>query len=99
MLDSGTTFHILSHDTVSKRGYKLLPLSKPLSFNAANGKTWASEIAEFELPGAIAPLHALVLPSCGPCLLSICQLTLHEGFHGFVRRVVAHTLFAPTAVW
>jgi hypothetical protein len=80
MLDSGTTFHIISQDTVDKRGYKMVQLSKPVSFNTASGQAWASCVAEFDLPGADQPLHAFVLPTCAPCLLSICQLTLHEGF-------------------
>jgi hypothetical protein len=66
MLDSGTTFHIISQDTVDKRGYKMVQLSKPISFNTANGQTWASNVAEFDLPGADQPLHAFVLPTCAP---------------------------------
>ena len=79
MLDSGTTFRILSQDTVNDRGYSIVELARPMNFNTANGQTWATQVVEFELLGAERLLHAFIIPTCAPCWLSTCQLTIHEG--------------------
>ena len=80
MMDSGTTFRIIGIDEVKARGYHIVPLPQPVSFSTANGQAWASEVAEITVPGALEPLNAFVLPLCSPCLLSVCQLSIHEGF-------------------
>ena len=50
-----------------------------MTFNTANGQTLATHMAEFPFPGVEGSLYAFVLPN-SPCLLSLRQLCLHEGF-------------------
>ena len=50
-----------------------------MNFNTANGLTLAAHVAEIPFLGVDLPIRAYILPS-SPCLLSLCQLCLHEGF-------------------
>ena len=79
VVDSGTTFHILSEDEVAARGYVKVPIPSSMAFNTANGQAMATQMAEFPFPGVQGLLYAVILPS-SPCLLSLCQLCVHEGF-------------------
>ena len=80
LLDSGTTFHIIGIYEAMQRQYTLKPLPQPITFNTANAQAVASHVAEFPFPGTEHGLRAYVLPLCAPCLLSVCQLTIHEVF-------------------
>ena len=78
--DQSTTFHIVGIDEAIRRTYELKPLPHRITFNTANGQAAATHIAEFSFPGTEHGLRAYVLPLGAPCLLSVCQLTIHEGF-------------------
>ena len=45
VVDSGTTFHILSEEEVVARGYTKVPLPSPMTLNTANGQTLATHMA------------------------------------------------------
>ena len=83
IIDSGTTFHIISDRDVDRAGLTRLPVPRKVSFSTANGTTHATHYVNFALPGTNISLTAYVLPN-SPMLLSVCQLCLHEGF-GFLH--------------
>ena len=83
IVDSGTTFHIVSGRGAERAGMTRIPVPKKVSFSTANGTTYSTHYANFVLPGTNISLSAYILEE-SRMLLSVCQLCLHEGL-GFLN--------------